>query len=308
MMCVCAASFFVMFRVIFLLLLSAVLSSERLGDYDKRRRMKRASDSFCIRKCSEKATILTGACAAVGVFFGASVCTIPFINVKDPLICGMIEAPFNGLAAFCKDDRFLDRICDDCKKTGFFDMFYSTKFVKYRITQIVKPIDKALQNIQDYSQKTVKKVTEAVSNLQFTIKDLKLTRYDQLLSRIRFLAFMFGRIDFTDDDSSSQKTLKKHYINSAKDNEYQDGIITLYLALNKFISGEGSSIIGPKHDSIFKLDATLCELKAIMALESLLFSMLLQMHYLYYPDEALKQWTKRIRDNQLKIMEQNCHE
>ena len=85
----------------------------------------------------------------------------------------MIEAPFNGLAAFCKDDRFLDRICDDCKKTGFFDMFYSTKFVKYRITQIVKPIDKALQNIQDYSQKTVKKVTEAVSNLQFTIKDLK---------------------------------------------------------------------------------------------------------------------------------------
>ena len=85
----------------------------------------------------------------------------------------MIEAPFNGLAAFCKDDRFLDRICDDCKKTGFFDMFYSTKFVKYRITQIVKPIDKALQTIQDYSQKTVKKVTEAVSNLQFTIKDLK---------------------------------------------------------------------------------------------------------------------------------------
>ena len=116
---------------------------------------------------------LSRACAAVGVFFGASVCTIPFINVKDPLICGMIEAPFNGLAAFCKDDRFLDRICDDCKKTGFFDMFYSTKFVKYRITQIVKPIDKALQTIQDYSQKTVKKVTEAVSNLQFTIKDLK---------------------------------------------------------------------------------------------------------------------------------------
>ena len=113
------------------------------------------------------------ACAAVGVFFGASVCTIPFINIKDPLICGMIEAPFNGLAAFCKDDKFLDRICDGCKKTGFFDMFYSTKFVKYRITQIVKPMDTALQNIQDYSQKTVKKVTEAVSNLQFTIKDLK---------------------------------------------------------------------------------------------------------------------------------------
>ena len=117
---------------------------------------------------------LCRACAAVGVFFGASICTIPFINVKDPLICGIIEAPFNGLAAFCKDDKFLDRICDGCKNAGsFFDMFYSTKFVKYRITQIVKPIDTALQNIQDYSQKTNKKVTEAVSNLQFTIKDLK---------------------------------------------------------------------------------------------------------------------------------------
>ena len=245
------------------------------------------------------------------------------------MICGIIEAPFNGLAAFCKDDKFLDRICDGCKNAGsFFDMFYSTKFVKYRITQIVKPIDTALQNIQDYSQKTNKKVTEAVSNLQFTIKDLKyefcftffrywfisgfflitnrLTRYDQLLSRIRFLAFMFGRMDFTNDENSSQKALKKHYINAAKDTEYQDGIITLYLALNKLISGEGSSIIGPKHDSIFKLDSNLCEIQSIMSLENLLFSMLLQMHYIYYPDEALKEWTKKIRENQIKILQQNC--
>ena len=39
---------------------------------------------------------------------------------------------------------------------------------------------------------------------------------------------------------------------------FQDGVITLYLLFHKMITGEGLSIHGSSHYSIFELDKELC--------------------------------------------------
>lgn len=67
----------------------------------------------CRDKCFSTTDYATGFCTAIASFTATSACAL--FNIREPLICGLIEGPFGGLTAFC-GWGFLETVCEVCEE------------------------------------------------------------------------------------------------------------------------------------------------------------------------------------------------
>lgn len=131
------------------------------------------------------------------------------------------------------------------------------------------------------------------------------------MTQVRFMTHIFSRIKI---DSSSGDRIKNYYLSTAEETPHQDGILSLFWTIHKFIVGEGLTIFGSKQPSIFELDANLCKKDALKSFDNMILSLLFQISYIYQNGskyskedcEAVLAWTKDLRHLQLDSAKKHC--
>lgn len=144
---------------------------------------------------------------------------------------------------------------------------------------------------------------------------LRLSRYDRVFSRLRYLSFLFSRIDLSEAvTTTAQKTIKSHFLRTALDTPFQDGVMAIFLDLHNLIMGQTLSIYGEKQPSIFELDPTLCQPESLSMLDKAILGLIFQINYVHRVDESfssedresLKSWIKELRQHQLDLVQRLC--
>ena len=125
------------------------------------------------------------------------------------------------------------------------------------------------------------------------------------------MTHIFSRIKV---NSSSGDRIKNYYLATTEETPHQDGILTIFWTLHKFIVGEGLTIFGSKLPSIFELDPKLCKKEALKSFDNTILSLLFQINYIYQTGskyskedcEAVLAWTKDLRQLQLDSAKKHC--
>ena len=148
----------------------------------------------------------------------------------------------------------------------------------------------------------------------FLLFACRLVLFDKILTRIRFLSFLFGRIDADHVDDSQQETIRKHYLDTAIDTPHQNGLISLFRQLNHLITGQTTSIYGGGFPSILELNKSFCCPNYLANLMKTINSLVLQITYVYLMDSSsddedmnvLQDWMKNLRTEQFEKIRSFC--
>ena len=260
----------------------------------------------CRNICDRRTAYAGSFCAATASFLTSAGCNI--LDINEPLICGLVEGPSNGLDNFCGGE-ILEQVCDECdqpyniKDVLAFALNLESKTSK----RILTPIMNVTKSLQNFVQNTFISLEKVSFELDGKLSaNLVLAKYEKTLMQLRFLSQLFSRINL-DLDNDVLEVIKTNYIRVAIDTPYQDGIISLVQTLHSLLTGRRLTIYGPSHPSILALKPELC--KDLLQLEELILSLHFQAQFVYKDHQdlqALTYWLKDIRTEEIATFKSLC--
>ena len=266
----------------------------------------RQSGEKCHRRCDNNVAYAESFCGAATSFVTAMGCA--FLDIKEPVICGLLEGPSTGLHNLCGSGIF-EKFCRKCDQTyNILDVFFfATKLQRKLSDDIWAPLNNVTEDLQRLVQKT------AVADLNLSTvltSNILLAKYDKTLMRLRFMTRLFARVNLSHMETSVLDIVKTNYIQTAIDTPYQEGVITILHTLHSLLMGEMMTIYGlDQSPSILTLNPALCQPDNLLQLEEIILSLFFQTQYVYqdHPDlPSLTAWMAELRSAQMSKIKAAC--
>ncbi len=247
-----------------------------------------------------------------------------FLDLVEPFQCSLLEGPLQAIAAVCGTD-IIDRVCE-YKCPEKFQALDAVKMaltinqsVNRTIDHMKQTLDRASLTLSQRSVDTSRIVANATNRM--TQVPALMGRYNRILSRIKFLSFLFSRINLDKNGDLEDDRVRHHYLNTAKESPHNQGVLTLMLGFHNILVGRGISIYGHRQPSLFQMDHRYCHHDSVQQIKVTVLTLAHQMNYIHNLETPnprprsrssnshcndLTTWTSELQDELDLQLRQDC--